>query len=156
MSSFNYINEWNIKDHNHKTLFMDLNNIKKLIVDLDDTISVTEKGDYVNSKPIGKTVELLKRYQKEGFQIIIHSSRQMRTYEGNVGKINIYTLPNIIDWLRKNDVPFDEVIVGKPWCGFEGFYIDDKSIRPSEFHSKSYDEIKSMLEKEKEYIRTLV
>lgn len=135
---------------------MDLNKVKKLIVDLDDTISVTENGDYVHSKPIQKTIELLKQYQAEGFQIIIHSSRQMRTYEANVGKINIYTLPNIINWLQANDVPFDEVIVGKPWCGFEGFYIDDKSIRPSEFHSMSYEQIKEMLKKEKEYTHSLV
>ncbi len=135
---------------------MDINKVKKLIVDLDDTISVTENGDYVNSKPIRQTIELLRQYQAEGFQIIIHSSRQMRTYEANVGKINIYTLPNIINWLRKYDVPFDEVVVGKPWCGFEGFYIDDKSIRPSEFHSMSYEQIKEMLKKEKEYTHSLV
>lgn len=135
---------------------MDLNKIKKLIVDLDDTISVTENGDYVNSKPIKQTIDLLKQYAADGFQIIIHSSRQMRTYEANVGKINIYTLPNIINWLKKYDVPFDEVVVGKPWCGFEGFYIDDKSIRPSEFHSMSYDEIKQLLKKEKEYTHSLV
>jgi len=134
----------------------DLNKVKKLVVDLDDTISVTENGDYENSKPIQATIDMLKKYQAEGFQIIIHSSRQMRTYQANVGKINIYTLPNIINWLRKHDVPFDEVIVGKPWCGFEGFYIDDKSIRPSEFHSMTYEQIKEMLRKEKDYTRTLV
>lgn len=135
---------------------MDLNKVKKLVVDLDDTITVTENGDYEHSKPIQETIDLLKKYYAEGFQIIIHSSRQMRTHEGNVGKINIYTLPNIINWLRNHDVPFDEVIVGKPWCGFEGFYIDDKSIRPSEFHNMSYEEIKEMLKKEKEYTHSLV
>ena len=40
---------------------MDLNKVKKLIVDLDDTISVTENGDYVHSKPIQKTIDLLKK-----------------------------------------------------------------------------------------------
>lgn len=73
----------------------------------------------------------------------------MRTYESNIGKINIYTLPNIIDWLKKNDVPFDEVYIGKPWCGFDGFYIDDKSIRPSEFVKYTYEEIQSLLKEEK-------
>ena len=73
----------------------------------------------------------------------------MRTYEKNVGKINIHTLPNIIDWLNKYNVPYDEVFVGKPWCGFEGFYIDDKAIRPSEFVKYDYDQIKELLSKEK-------
>lgn len=129
--------------------------MKKLIVDLDDTVSITEKGDYINSKPIMAVIEMLKKYKAEGFEIIINSSRNMRTYESNIGKINIYTLPNIIDWLQKNDVPFDEVYIGKPWCGFDGFYIDDKCIRPSEFVEKSYDEILQLLKKEKEFIHSL-
>lgn len=123
--------------------------MKRLIVDLDDTISITLEGDYINSNPIIEMINKLKEYKNEGFEIVINSSRNMRTYESNVGKINIYTLPNIIDWLRKFDVPFDEVYVGKPWCGFDGFYIDDKSIRPSEFVKYSYKEIIEILDKEK-------
>jgi len=72
----------------------------------------------------------------------------MRTYDGNVGKINVHTLPTILDWLERHKVPYDEVIVGKPWCGFDGFYVDDKAIRPSEFTSMTYDEIQEMLKKE--------
>lgn len=128
---------------------------KRLVVDLDDTITITKNGDYVNSKPIQPTINMLKKYKTDGFEIVIHSSRNMRTYEGNVGKINIYTLPNIINWLNNHDVPYDEIIVGKPWCGFDGFYIDDKSIRPSEFHSMSYNEIQEILKKEKNYIHSL-
>lgn len=123
--------------------------MKRLIVDLDDTISYTDNGNYVDSKPnidlIGKLIE----YKNQGFEIVIFSSRNMRTYDKNVGKINIHTLPNILDWLKKNNVPFDEVLIGKPWCGFDGFYIDDKAIRPSEFLKYSYNEIINLLSKEK-------
>lgn len=128
----------------------------KLVIDLDDTISVTEHGDYVNSKPVMETVEMIRKYHEDGFAIVIHSARQMRTHNGNVGLINVKTLPNIINWLNKYDIPYDEIIVGKPWCGYNGFYIDDKSIRPSEFHSMTYEQIKEMLAKEKNYIRSLV
>lgn len=133
-----------------------LNKVKKIVVDMDDTITVTEHGDYEHSKPIQPTINLLKKYKEAGFQIVIHSSRQMRTYEGQVGKINVHTLPNIIRWLDQHEVPYDEIIVGKPWCGFTGWYIDDKSIRPSEFHKMSQEEIEEMLKKEKEYIKSLV
>lgn len=125
----------------------------KLVIDLDDTISVTEHGDYVNSKTVKKTVDMIRQYKEQGFYIVIHSARNMRTYNGEVGLINIHTLPNIIDWLKKNNIPFDEIIVGKPWCGYDGFYIDDKAIRPSEFHSMSFEQIKELLNKEKQYIR---
>ncbi len=127
--------------------------MKRLIVDLDDTVSITIKGDYINSSPVPEIIAKLKEYKEDGFEIVINSSRNMRTYESNLGKINIYTLPNIIDWLRKHDVPFDEVYVGKPWCGFDGFYIDDKSIRPSEFLKYSYNEIQDILKQEKEKIK---
>lgn len=131
-------------------------NIKRLIVDLDNTISYTVKGDYVNSKPIEQTINMLRKYHDEGWEIVINSSRNMRTYDANVGKINIYTLPNIISWLNKYNVPYDEIIVGKPWCGYDGFYIDDKAVRPSEFHSMNEKEIRQLLEKEKSYIESLV
>ena len=132
-----------------------LNTIKKIVVDLDDTISVTLSGDYEHSKPVTKTIELLKEYKRAGFQIVIFSSRQMRTFEGQIGKINVHTLPNIIKWLDKYEVPYDEILVGKPWCGFEGWYVDDKAIRPSEFHRLNTEEIENLLQKEKEYIHNL-
>ncbi len=128
--------------------------MKRLIIDLDDTVSITENGDYINSSPIVATIEKLKQYKLEGFEIVIFSSRNMRTYESNIGKINIYTLPNIIDWLKKYDIPFDEVYIGKPWCGFDGFYVDDKAIRPSEFVNKTYQEIQTMLDEEKAKIKS--
>ena len=126
--------------------------MKRLIVDLDDTVSITLEGDYINSSPVVEVIKKLKEYKEQGFEIVINSSRNMRTYKSNLGKINIFTLPNIIDWLRKYNVPFDEVYVGKPWCGLDGFYIDDKAIRPSEFLKYSYEEIQDLLKQEKNNI----
>lgn len=45
-------------------------------------------------------------------------------------------------------MPYDEIIIGKPWCGYDGFYVDDKAIRPSEFISLNYEQIKELLKKE--------
>jgi capsule biosynthesis phosphatase len=122
--------------------------MKKLIVDLDGTLTEANTSDYVNVLPNKGLIANLKKYKNKGFEIVIATARNMRTYEGNVGKINIHTLPVIIEWLDKHEVPYDEIIVGKPWCGNDGFYIDDKSIRPSEFTSMSYEEIMQLLEKE--------
>lgn len=123
--------------------------MKRLIMDLDDTMSITKRGDYHNSVPIPPVIEKLKEFKKQGFEIVINTSRNMRTYEGNVGKINANTLPIIIEWLDKHDVPYDEIYTGKPWCGFEGFYVDDKSIRPAEFVKYSLEEIYDILERDK-------
>jgi capsule biosynthesis phosphatase len=120
--------------------------MKKIVIDLDDTLTIGASADnYADKKPRTDVVETLRRYQQDGFTIAIATSRNMRTYEGNVGLINVHTLPVIHEWLDKHEIPYDEIIVGKPWCGFEGFYVDDKSIRPAEFVSLSYAEIKTLL-----------
>jgi capsule biosynthesis phosphatase len=123
--------------------------MKRIICDLDDTIAFTEMGDYLNAKPNLKLIERLRDYQKKGFEVVIHTSRNVRTYNGNVGKINVHTLPIILDWLKRLNVPYDEIVVGKPWCGTEGFYIDDKSIRPDEFTNLSDIEIEELLSSQK-------
>lgn len=120
--------------------------MKRIIIDLDNTLCRTTGGDYEKSEPIVEMVEALRTYQAEGFEIVIHTSRNMRTYSGNVGKINANTLPIIITWLRKHAVPFDEIVVGKPWCGHDGFYVDDRAVRPKEFAQLSYAELLALIE----------
>jgi len=124
--------------------------MKRLVFDLDGTLTIDQDGiDYGDKIPNQEVIAKLREYKAAGFEIIIASSRNMRTYEGAIGKINAVTLPGIIAWLQKHDVPYDEIHVGKPWCGFDGFYIDDKAIRPSEFHSLSYAEIRNLLQQER-------
>lgn len=123
--------------------------MKRLILDLDETVSITENGQYHVSTPIMSMVEIIRKYKNDGFEIVFSTSRNMRTYEGNIGKINANTLPIIIEWLKEHDIPYDEIYVGKPWCGFEGFYVDDKAIRPAEFVNLDYQEIVDLLEKDK-------
>ena len=122
--------------------------MKRLIIDIDDTISQTLDGDYLNSLPHLPIIEKLHEYTQKGFEIVLFSSRNMRTFEGNIGKINVHTLPIVIEWLKKHDVPYDEIIMGKPWCGFDGFYVDDKAIRPNEFAELSYEEIVALVKKD--------
>lgn len=118
----------------------------KIVVDLDNTITVTDSGKpYSEVSPRKDVIDQLRKYREQGFEIVIHTARNMRTYEGNVGKINVNTLPTILAWLEKHGVPHDEVIVGKPWCGHGGFYVDDRAIRPDEFTGKTYDEIRKLI-----------
>lgn len=119
--------------------------MKRLVIDIDDTLCRTENGQYQRSEAIEPVRDQLVAYQKAGFEIVLYTSRNVRTYQGNLGKINANTLPNLIAWLDENGVPYDEIYMGKPWCGHEGFYVDDKAIRPHEFATLSYDEIQELL-----------
>lgn len=123
--------------------------MKRLIVDLDGTLTQGDSKDYSAVSPRLDVIAKLREYQAQGFDIVISTARNMRTFEGNVGKINIHTLPVITAWLDKHQVPYDEILVGKPWCGHEGFYIDDRAIRPSEFAELSREQIEELLENDK-------
>lgn len=122
---------------------MNSNDRKRIVIDVDGTLaSVKAEGqDYAELEPNGQVLETLRSYREEGFYIVVYSSRNMRTYQNNLGLLQANTLPKLIDWLNKHGVPYDEVHVGKPWCGFAGFYVDDKAIRPDEFASLTYEEI---------------
>lgn len=118
----------------------------RVIIDVDDTISVTDFSvPYSRRKPKTDVIKKLQEYKEKGFEIVIHTGRQMKTYEGNVGKINIFTLPTLLAWLKKHKVPFDEVYIGRPWCGAEGFYVCDATVRPDEFVTLTYEEIMKKL-----------
>ncbi|HED7665020.1 TPA: HAD hydrolase family protein [Campylobacter jejuni] len=123
--------------------------MKTIIIDLDGTLTIDDdKVDYCDKKPNLVLVETIKEYKKQGFKITIFTSRNMRTFNNDIEKIKIHTLPIITSWLDKHKIPYDDIIVGKPWCGFDGFYVDDKAIRPSEFINLKYEEIKELLKKE--------
>lgn len=115
--------------------------MKRLIFDLDETLCSARDRDYENAEPKLDVISKLREYKSQGFQIAISTSRNMRTFEGSVGKITAHTLPVILAWLDRHEVPYDEVHVAKPWCGDGGFYIDDRAIRPQEFLNLSYQQI---------------
>lgn len=126
--------------------------MKTIIIDLDGTLTIDDdKVDYCDKNPNLALIETIKEYKKMGFKITIFTSRNMRTFNNDIEKIKTHTLPIITSWLDKHKIPYDDIIVGKPWCGFDGFYVDDKAIRPSEFINLKYEEIKELLKKENPY-----
>jgi capsule biosynthesis phosphatase len=120
--------------------------MKNLVMDIDKTLTLGDNKDYNLVSPNIDVINKVIEYKQNGFNIILFTARNMRTHESNVGKITAKTLPIIFQWLEKHNVPFDEIYVGKPWCGDDGFYVDDKTIRPDEFTSKSYEEIKKIID----------
>ena len=125
-----------------------------LVIDLDGTICPIKKADerYEDLKPYDNIIQKLEEYRKKGFRILIFTARQMRTHEGNIGLINVHTSRMTMNWLDKWNVPYDEIIFGKPWPGKGGFYIDDRAIRPDEFLKYNEDELNKMLDDARERI----
>lgn len=119
---------------------------KRIIVDIDDTLTIhSSSKEYSSKLPRKNIVERLKEYKKKGYEIVLFSARNMKTYQGDLAKINKHTLPTLIQWLDDNQVEYDGLIVGKPWCGELGFYVDDKAIRPDEFLNMSEEDIQKLI-----------
>lgn len=123
---------------------------KSLIIDLDGTLTIDDDLPYIDKRPNLPLIAQLREYKAQGFSIVIFTSRAMRSYEGDLEQIRANALPTILAWLEKHKVPFDNVVIGKIWCGFSGFYVDDRAIRPSEFVNLSLNQISELLEKEKQ------
>ena len=108
--------------------------MKAIVIDLDGTLTVDDPSlSYADRQPRREVIEKLASYREQGYRIVVQTARNMNSYSGNLGLINVHTLPVILEWLGRHGVPFDEVVLGKPWCGVDGFYVDDKAVRPDEF-----------------------
>jgi capsule biosynthesis phosphatase len=121
-----------------------------LVVDVDGTLCDIKAPHetYADVKPRLDMLARLREYQQRGYRILLYTSRNMRTHNHNLGLINKHTAPVLLDWLAKWDVPYDEILFGKPWPRTKGFYIDDRAIRPDEFLKLSEQEIHALLGQE--------
>lgn len=86
----------------------------KIIIDLDGTIC-TEEKTYSRSMAtlLPGARESLLKFKQEGYIIIIFSARSWAEYEMTY------------DWLLRNSVPFDQLVLGKPQGDI---WIDDRAI----------------------------
>lgn len=113
------------------------------IFDIDGTLCPIKKSNenYADLIPYKNMISKLKKYKKEGAKIILFTSRNMNSYNNNLGLINRNTAKVLYDWLEKWEIPYDEIYYGKPWPGYKGFYVDDRSVRPTEFLKYSPEEL---------------
>ena len=106
---------------------------KTIVVDIDGTLCGKPfGGNYSKCRPIEEVCEKLRYQNSIGTYIILYTSRNMRSFNGNIGLINKHTSIILNSWLLKNDIPYDELYFGKPW-GKDLSYIDDKSLSIKRF-----------------------
>lgn len=101
--------------------------IKRFCFDLDNTLVSYPKikGDYTSVIPIEKNINMCRYLKQLGHTIIIHTARRMRTHNGNIGRV-VQDIGEItINTLKKFNIPYDELLFGKPYAHF---YIDDKCV----------------------------
>lgn len=121
------------------------------VFDVDGTLCPVKKKDerYEDLVPYKEMVDKIREYKAQGAKIVFLTSRNMNTYKGNIGLINVNTARVLLDWLDKWQIPYDEIIYGKPWPGHHGFYVDDRTVRPSEFLGKSVEELDEIVRRDR-------
>lgn len=106
----------------------------KIVVDLDGVIISLPPSYKDKDKVIFdyNMVEFLKHRKRLGDYIIIFSSNGMNSNNNDIGKVYTKNYVRIFNLLKDNDVPFDELILGKPNADI---YIDDKAIRYTKYYN---------------------
>ena len=119
------------------------------VFDIDGTLCPIKNKEehYEDLIPYAPMVQKIRYYHENGAHIVLFTSRNMNSYHGNIGLINANTAKILLHWLEKWEIPYDEIIYGKPWPGHEGFYVDDRTVRPDEFLQYTLDELKTICDK---------
>lgn len=105
---------------------------KRLVIDLDDTICFPNHKakdsfhKYRQAKPNKEVIDALKLLHSNGWYIIIHTARRMVTHKGDVKKIIADVGALTKDWLEEHEVPYNELVFGKP---YGDIYVDDKNMK---------------------------
>lgn len=106
------------------------------VFDLDNTIvSYPNKyKDYSNVSPNKNMISLMRSLKDQGHTIIIHTARKMVSCNGDVDRIEAEVKDTTIETLRNLDVPYDELIFGKP---YGDVYIDDKAVNTFDYNLRN-------------------
>jgi len=102
---------------------------RRLVVDIDDTISVTTSRDWENAKPNIPLINKLNNLKLNGWTVDYYTARGSISCKTRTEAKEKYE-SIILKWFKENGVLFDTLSFEKPLAAY---YIDDKAIRPDEF-----------------------
>jgi len=101
----------------------------RICFDLDNTLVTYPKipGDYSTVSPVASNVSIARWAREQGHTIIVYTARRMTTHANNVGRVTADIGRVTFETLEKFDIPYDELIFGKP---IADVYIDDRAVNP--------------------------
>lgn len=110
----------------------------RIIIDLDGTLCEPQLiykdtlRRYGLATPIEPVIATLRRAKEQGAYVIVYTARRMVTHKGDVAKVIEDVGPLTEEWLQENNVPYDELVFGKP---YGDYYVDDKATSILDFLS---------------------
>lgn len=110
-----------------------------IVLDIDDTISVHVNRDYPNAIPKLDVIKKINYLHDElGYTIKLFTSRGMGSTGNNIELSKQKNEPILLEWLKKYDVHYDELIFGKP---LGDLYVDDRCLDVDEFLNEGFGSI---------------
>lgn len=109
-----------------------------LVFDIDDTICNNKNRDYANAIPYTDVINKINELHEQGAKIILYTSRGMVSCNGDLQKIIKKNKAILEEWLKKNNVAYDDLVFGKP---LGDLYVDDKAMNVQEFTKQKFCEL---------------
>ena len=111
-----------------------------IVFDVDDTICTTRDRDYKNSIPNFKVINKINHLKNNlGYYVILYTSRGMVSCGGNLEKIIEKNKEVLENWLKENNICYDELVFGKP---LGDMYVDDKCMNVDDFIKSEFCQLK--------------
>jgi capsule biosynthesis phosphatase len=120
----------------------------KICIDVDGVLCELRQPEqaYAQVQPLPGAVEKMKSLKQAGHYLILCTARHMATCNGNVGLVIARQGKTLLDWLAKNQIPYDEIWFGKPHADV---YLDDNAHRFTNWQEISADGSNLPLSREK-------
>ncbi len=110
-----------------------------VVVDIDGVVATGSVEEVYSTKagwayekciPIDEGIELVKALKNHGYRVVLHTARWLSDEEKTIA------------WLKKYNVPYDKLIMGKPSAIM---YIDDRAFTFAEGFKGQLDDILGIL-----------
>ena len=116
---------------------------KRIVLDFDDTLSLSMNRDWNNAKPNIKLIEKINKLYFEGWIIDIYTARGSISCS-NRKEADFKYRGDIENWLHSHDVKYHSLSFDKPLATY---YVDDKGVTPEQFLEIEIKSLEGGLEK---------
>jgi len=97
---------------------------------VDGTVCFTPGFDYAESVPDEPVVTKLRAAKLGGWRTVLYTARSQGRSGGGIETVAGQAFEGCRPFCERFDVPFDEIVVGKPPARW---YVDDKALGSDEF-----------------------
>lgn len=103
---------------------------RRIVCDVDDTISQTFNRDWENAQPIQEVIDKINFLYDQGWEIFLVTARGQLSCNGDSQAADRKYRKVVEDWLHRHNVKYHQLSFNKPLATY---YVDDKGLSPKDF-----------------------